>query len=83
MSSGDTTLAPGGKEFVSRVRLHSFPSRLTCRCRASRSLVFLKSCPHQAVLLLKPLRLLPRSVAVEITRSPPLPGVGCLAEWLT
>ena len=77
------TLAQGEKEFVSCVRLHSFPSRLTCRCWTSRSLVFLKSYPHQLVLLLKPLRLLLRSVAVEITRALPLAGVGCLAEWLT
>ena len=27
----NTTAAQGEKEFVSRVRLHSFPSRLTCR----------------------------------------------------
>ena len=28
---GNTTLAQGEKEFVSRIRLHSFPSRVTCR----------------------------------------------------
>ena len=33
--------------------------------------------------LLKPLRLLPRTVAVEITRALLLAGVRCLAEWLT
>ena len=80
---GNTTLAQGEKGFVSRVRLHSCPSRLTCRCCTFRSLVFLKSCPHQLVPPLKLLRLLPRSVAVEITRPPLLAGVGCLAEWLT
>ena len=79
----NTTLAQGETEFVSRVRLHSFPSPLTCHCRTSRSLVFLQSYPHQIVLLLKPLLLLPRSVAVEITLALPLAGVGCLAEWLT
>ena len=75
---GNTTLAQGEKEFVSRVRLHSFPSRLACRCQTSRSLAFLKSYPHQLVLLLKLLRLLPRSVAVEVTRALPLAGVRCL-----
>ena len=49
----NTTLAQCEKEFVSRVRLHSFPSRLRCRCWTSRSLVFLKSSPHQLVPLLK------------------------------
>ena len=29
---GNTTLAQGEKEFVSPVRLHSIPSRLTCLC---------------------------------------------------
>ena len=79
---GNTALAESEKEFVSRVRLHSFPSRLICRCWTSRPLVFLEPYPHLLVLLLKPLRLLPRSVAVEITRAPPLAWVGCLAEWL-
>ena len=41
------------------------------------------SYPHLLVLLLKPLHLLPRSVAIELTRAHPLAGVGCLAEWLT
>ena len=62
---GNPTLAQGEKEFMSCLPLHSLPSRLTCRCWTSRSLVFLKSYPHQLVLLLKPLRLLLRSVAVE------------------
>ena len=29
---GHTALAQGEKEFVPRIRLHSFPYRLTCRC---------------------------------------------------
>ena len=36
-----------------------------------------------SLILLKSLRLLPRSVAVEIIRVPLLAGVGCLAEWPT
>ena len=66
---GNPTLPQGEKEFMSCVPLHSLPFRLTCRCWTSRSLVFLKSYPHQLVLFLKPLRLLLRSVAVEITRA--------------
>ena len=34
----------------------------------------------QLVLLLEPLRLLPRFVTLEITRAPLLAGVGCPAE---
>ena len=43
---GHTALAQGEKESVSRIRLHSFPSRLTVRCRTYRFLFFIKSYPH-------------------------------------
>ena len=42
---GNTALAEGEKEFVSRVRLHSFPSRLICRCWTSRPVLSSPTCP--------------------------------------
>ena len=43
---GHTALAQGEQEFVPRIRLHSFPYRLTSRCWTFRSSVFLQSYPH-------------------------------------
>ena len=74
-----TALAQGGKEFVSRVRLHSFPSRLPCHYGMFRLSVFFQSCTHLHARLPGPQRPQRRWVAVDKTFVLPLPGVECLA----
>ena len=81
---GHTALAKGEKEFVSRVRLHSY-FHLACHLIVERSV-----CPFSSSLIVTYMPdfqsvsdFFPRLGAVDKTPVPPLTGVECLAvPWL-